>query len=269
MPTPAARISLRTSSNVSRMRASMIWQTSRRLTVRPASSPSTDTEISSSSWTWRRSHVPWLTFSSSATWRLVLSPIATSLVTLLPPTGRTRVWNGEPVLEQGEVDRPGADVRDDDAEFLLGVGQDGLGRGQRVGHQLVDLDAGRADALGQVLDRGRGRRDDVRLDLEPQGAHPERVLDALLAVDGEPAALDVEHLAVGRDGDGARDVDGAVDVLAGDLAVVGGDRDLAGRVEALDVLRRRRRRRRGRSSSRTGARRARPRPRWIGRSGRC
>ena len=26
----------------------------------------------------------------------VLSPIATSLVTLLPPTGRTRVWNGEP-----------------------------------------------------------------------------------------------------------------------------------------------------------------------------
>ena len=39
-----------------------------------------------------------------------------------------------------------------------------------------------------------------------------------------------------RDGDGAGDLDRAVDVLAGDLAVVRGDRDLARGVEALDVL---------------------------------
>ena len=39
-----------------------------------------------------------------------------------------------------------------------------------------------------------------------------------------------------RDGDGPGDLDRAVDVLAGDLAVVRGDRDLAGGVEALDVL---------------------------------
>ena len=38
--------------------------------------------------------------------------------------------------------------------------------------------------------------DDVRLDLEPERAHPERVLDALLAVDGEAAPLDVEHVPV-------------------------------------------------------------------------
>ena len=36
--------------------------------------------------------------------------------------------------------------------------------------------------------------------------------------------------------DGPGDLDRAVDVLAGDLAVMGGDRDLAPRVEALDVL---------------------------------
>ena len=65
---------------------------------------------------------------------------------------------------------------------------------------------------------------------------PERILDALLAVDREPAPLDVEDLAVRRDRHRPRDLDRAIDVLAGDLAVMGGDRDLAGRVEALDVL---------------------------------
>src|SRR5262249_9507611 len=69
-----------------------------------------------------------------------------------------------------------------------------------------------------------------------QGAHPERILDALLAVDDEAAPLDVEDLAVRRDRDRPGDLDGPVDVLAGDLAVVGGDGHLAGRVLALDVV---------------------------------
>jgi hypothetical protein len=37
----------------------------------------------------------------------------------------------------------------------------------------------------------------------------------------------VQDVAVGRDRDGPGDLDGAVDVLAGDLAVMGGDSDLA------------------------------------------
>ena len=150
-----------------------------------------------------------------------MSPIATSLVTLAPPTGRTRVWNGEPSWNRARSIVPAPMSATADAELLLRLGQDGLGGGQRVGDELVDLDPGRGDALGQVLDRGRGRRDDVGLDLEAQGAHPERILDALLAVDREPAPLDVEDVAVGRDGDGPGDLDGAVDVLAGHLAVVG------------------------------------------------
>ena len=92
------------------------------------------------------------------------------------------------VGEQGEVDGPGADVGHRDPELLLGLGQDGLGRGQRVGDQLVDLHAGRDDALGEVLDRGRRAGDDVGLDLEPDRAHLERVLDPLLAVDDERRA---------------------------------------------------------------------------------
>ena len=195
--------------------------------------------------------------------------MATSLVTLLPPTGRTRVWNGEPSWNRARSIVPAPmSATATPSSFSVSVRTASAG-GQRVDDQFVDLDAGRADALGQVLDgRGRGR-DDVRLDLEAQGAHPERVLDALLAVDREPAPLDVEHLAIGRDRHRARDVDGAVDVLAGDLAVVTGDGDLARTSSGSRRAGRRRRRRPDRSSSRTGARRARPRRRSSGPSGRC
>ena len=92
------------------------------------------------------------------------------------------------------------------------------------------------DALRQVLDRGRRGGDDVDVDLEADRAHPERVLDALLAVDDEVARQDVEDLAVRRDLDRPGHLGRPVDVLAGDLAVVAAHRDRAGRVLALDVL---------------------------------
>ena len=136
----------------------MISQTSRRPIVRPASSPRTLTADLLVVGDRARSHVPWRIFSSSATWRLVLSPIATSLVTLLPPIGRTAVWNGEPSANIARSIVPGADVGDRDAELLLGLGQDGLGRGERSGDELVDLHAGRGTHLDEVLDRGRRGR---------------------------------------------------------------------------------------------------------------
>jgi hypothetical protein len=76
----------------------------------------------------------------------------------------------------------------------------------------------------------------VDLDLEPERAHPERILDAFLAVDLEAPPFDVEHDLARRDRDGPRDLDRAVDVLAADLLARPADGDLAGRVEALDVL---------------------------------
>ena len=97
--------------------------------------------------------------------------MATSLVTLLPPTGRTRVWNGEPSWNRARSIVPAPmSATATPSSFSVSV-EDGLGRGQRVDDELVDLDAGRGHALGQVLDRRRRRRDDVGLDLEPQGAH--------------------------------------------------------------------------------------------------
>ena len=106
------------------------------------------------------------------------------------------MWNGEPSANSVRSIVAGADVGDRDAQLLLGLGQHRLGRGEAVDDELVDLDAGQLDALGEVLDRGRRRGDDVRLHLEAQGAHAERVLDALLAVHREAAPLDVEHVAV-------------------------------------------------------------------------
>ena len=76
----------------------------------------------------------------------------------------------------------------------------------------------------------------MRFDLQADGAHPERVLDPLLAIDDEATRQDVQHLPVGRDRDGARDLGGAVDVLVSDLAAVAADRHGTARVLALDVL---------------------------------
>ncbi len=214
----------------------MICDTSSRLTVRPASSPRTETLICSSSPIARQVAGPVADLEFLGDLDARLEPDRDVVGDVRAADRQDPGVERRAVLEEGQVDRPGADVGDGHAELLLGLGQDRLGRCQRVDHQLVDLDPGRRDALGQVLDRRRGRGDDVGLDLEPQRAHPERVLDALLAVDREAAPLDVEDVAVGRDRDRPGDLDGAVDVLAGDLAVMGGDRDLAARVEALDVL---------------------------------
>ena len=217
------------------MRASMIRQSSSRLTVRPASSPITETAISSSSRP-RRSHVPWRTLSSSATWSVVFTPIATSLVTLLPPTGSTDVWNGEPSANSARSMVPApmsATATPSSFSVSVSTASDDA-RASATSSSILTPAAWHA--LGQVLDRGGRRRHDVGLDLEPQRAHAQRVLDALLAVDGEPAPLDVEHVAVVGDRDRARDLDRAVDVLAGDLAVVRRDGDLARGVEALDVV---------------------------------
>ena len=214
----------------------MICDTSSRLTVRPASSPRTETLICSSSPIFAQVAGPVADLELLGDLDARLEPDRDVVGDVRAADRQDPGVERRAVLEEGQVDRPGADVGDGHAELLLGLGQDRLGRRQRVDHQLVDLDPGRRDALGQVLDR-RGRRgDDVGLDLEPQRAHPERVLDALLAVDREAAPLDVQDVAVGRDRDRPGDLDGAVDVLAGDLAMMGGDRDLAARVEALDVL---------------------------------
>ena len=165
-----------------------------------------------------------------------MRPIATSFVTLLPPIGRTAVRNGEPSANIARSIVPAPMSATATPSSFSVSDRTASAEAEARRDQLVDLDAGRVDAFREVLDRGRGARDDVDLDLEPERAHPERVLDALLAVDLEAAPLDVEDLLVRRDRDRPGDLDRPVDVLAADLLARAADRDLARRVQALDVL---------------------------------
>jgi hypothetical protein len=63
----------------------------------------------------------------------------------------------------------------------------------------------------------------VHLDLEPYARHPERLAHAVGVVDGERLRQHVQDLAILRDVDRARGIDGAVDVGLADLALLAGD----------------------------------------------
>ena len=76
---------------------------------------------------------------------------------------------------------------------------------------------------------------DVRLHLEAERDHPERVLHAFLAVDGEVPRHDVEDLPARRDGDRLGHLGHPLHVLAGDLATLPADRDEPLRVLARHV----------------------------------
>jgi len=133
----------------------------------------------------------------------------------------------------GDVRRAAADVDEGDAEFLFVGREHGLGRGQLLEDDLVDVETHAVDALDDVLRRGRGPRHDVDLGLEPHPGHPHGVLDPLLLVDDVVLGKDVQDLAVQRDADRAGGVDGAPHVHLLDLAALDGDDAVA--VEALDV----------------------------------
>src|SRR6266536_5503456 len=143
---------------------------------------------------------------------------------------------GRAVGEQGQVDRSGADVGNRHPEIALGLRGNRLGRGEGARHQLIDLDSGGDHAFGEVLDRGGRGGDDVDLHAEPDRAHAQRVLDALLVVDAEVAGQDVEDLPVRRDLDCPGDLRRAIDILPGDLTVVTAHGDGPRRVLTLDVL---------------------------------
>ena len=138
-------------------------------------------------------------------------------------------------LEHREVRGAAADVHERDAELLLVGREHRFARGQLLEHGVDDLDAGAVDARDHVLHRRRAAGDDVDVHLEPAAGHADRHGDAVLVVDDEVLRQHVEDLAPAGQRDGARGVDGALDVLARDLAVAAGDRDDAAAVEGLDV----------------------------------
>jgi hypothetical protein len=189
--------------------------------------------ISSSGATSARFALPCFFLISSARLRLVRSPIATSFVDAAD--GEDGAVVDGAVDEDRDVGRAPADVGDEHAELLLGIGQRRLRRGERADDELVDLDVCAGDALREVLDARRCAGHDVGLDLEAHGAHAERVLDPLLAVDDVAARQDMQHLAVRGHAHRLGRVGCAGDVLSANLALVARDRHHAAAVLAADV----------------------------------
>src|SRR5438105_4656126 len=129
-----------------------------------------------------------------------------------------------------------AEVVQADAQLAVLVIQGRLSCGQGREDELIDLDTGSLHALRKVLNARRRGGDDVRLHLQANGGHTDRIAHALLAIDDVAAGYDVKDLPRVRDGDGARRFDGPHGVAA--VHVVprrARDRDHASRVLGADV----------------------------------
>ena len=139
------------------------------------------------------------------------------------------------VPEEPDVGGPATDVEKDHAQLTLVGIEHGFGRGERLQHDVVHRQAGAVDRAHHVVHRGDRASDDVHLDLEPHPRHPDGLADAVLLVDDERLREHVNDLAVLRQVDGPRGVDGALDVDHRDFAVLVADGDDAAAVDAPDV----------------------------------
>src|ERR1019366_4350641 len=125
---------------------------------------------------------------------------------------------------QQDVGRAAADVDHGDADLLLVVAQHRLGARQRLGDDVGHGQAAAPGAGNRVLHAARRRGDEVHFHAQAHARHPDRVADAVLAVDHVLTRQDVEDLPGGVDRDRARALEHPLDVAAGDLAAGdGGD----------------------------------------------
>src|SRR5438477_2385055 len=100
------------------------------------------------------------------------------------------------LVEERHVGRPTPHVDQCYTQVELVVVENRLRRRQHLHHQVFDAHARLVNALDDVLHRGQGAGDDVRLDLEPGARHADGILDTLLAVHDVAAGDDVDDLAV-------------------------------------------------------------------------
>ena len=135
--------------------------------------------------------------------------------------------------EDRDVGRASTDIDDARAELLFVIGQHRVTRRQLLEDDVVDFEAAALYAFDDVLSRALGPCHHVHLRLEPHARHADGLADAFLAVDDEFLGQDMQNLLVGRDGNGARGIDYAIDIAAADLGVA--DRHDAVRIEAAYV----------------------------------
>ena len=137
------------------------------------------------------------------------------------------------VGEDRQVGGAAANVDQAYPQVPLVTGQDRLGRGEGLEHDVHDVEPGLVRALHDVLGAGDGRGHDVDLRLEADAAHSQGFPDPVLVIDDELLGNHVDDLPVHRDRHRLGGVDDAAHVVAAHLSVLHGD-DAVG-VEALDV----------------------------------
>ena len=104
--------------------------------------------------------------------------------------------------EEGDVHGTAADIHEEHAEFLFFFGEHGVGGREGLGDQFRHGEIRAGDALHDVFDHIAGGGDDVGIHGEAAGGEADGIADAGLAIHPEAAGNGVDHLVVGRDGDG-------------------------------------------------------------------
>src|SRR5579883_249193 len=85
------------------------------------------------------------------------------------------------------------------------------------------------------MDRGDRARDNMRLHLKAETRHANRILDPLLTINNIAPGDDMNHFAVRRNGNRARDFDGATDIVLYNIAMAWRDSDEASAIPRLDM----------------------------------
>src|SRR6185503_8793008 len=135
--------------------------------------------------------------------------------------------------EDRDVGRAAAHVDQADSELLLVFREHRVARRELLEHDVLYREAATLHALHDVLRGADGARHEMHLGFETNARHADRLANAFLRVDDEFLRQHVNDALIGRDGDGARGVDDALDVAGADLFVA--NRDDAVRVQAADV----------------------------------
>ena len=103
--------------------------------------------------------------------------------------------------EDSHIGSTSPNIHNGYAQFALIIGQNGLGRCQRVEQQLLHFQAAAAHALDDVLGSTLRTGHDMNLGFQTNAAHADR-LAHLMTVDDEFLRLHQQQALVGRDIDG-------------------------------------------------------------------
>ena len=137
------------------------------------------------------------------------------------------------IVVDGDVRGAAAKIHQGHADFLLFLGQHGLGRSQRFENYVLHAQIGTVAAVDDIFCAGYGSRHDMDIDLKPDAGHADRINYAALVVDNEFLGKRVNDFAVRRNVDSAGSLKYAGDIGGSDFLSLDGNNAMA--VDAHDM----------------------------------